>query len=312
MSIQAPPLRLLTGIALCLGLFGCRDAPPGIRVSTWNVKNLFDAVADGGEYAEFDPRQSDWSEAAYQARLNALGPAVEILARDTDLLVLTELENERVASDVMRAGLSATRLRFPAAADDPGAATSAALYSRWPLTDVRRHRSSSAPRMIMEARVDAPAGSLSVFLVHAKSRRGGGSDAAAGGGETRRQELRTLVIAMQRSAAAGYLPVAVGDFNAPLAEISAAEPRLTGQPVAPGTYRFRGEWIQLDHVLLLAAPDSGPGAPEALRVTAESVRSEPFADSAGNPSGMVHGARGLSDHLPVRAVITGLGAVPPH
>ncbi len=299
LSISA--LRALVVVAGAL-LCGCSVGAPVLRVSTWNVENLFDGVSDGGEYPEFDPARSDWSARDYQRRLDTLGPALELLARETDLLVVTELENPRVASDLMVAALPATRLRFTAAVDDPDAATCTALYSRWPIVAARRHRSGSAPRLILELRVESPYGPLALFLVHAKSRRAA-TTAEAGGSEIRAQEFRTLALAMDRASGQGLIPIAAGDFNAPFAEIVAVQPGLRGMSAEPGTYRFRGEWMQLDHVLLW-----GP----AGEISAEAVRALPFADDAGNPSGAGHGYAGLSDHLPLRAVISFPGEALPH
>ena len=64
-----------------------------VKVATYNVENLFDAVIQGSEYNEYTPKHN-WTERMVQIKLNHTAEVICDL--DADILGLQEVENETI------------------------------------------------------------------------------------------------------------------------------------------------------------------------------------------------------------------------
>ena len=103
---MAPPLRAVITIAVtsaaAVSLGSCNAGHPRLTLITYNVEDLFDAVADGGEYPEYRDERT-WDEAAYHHKLAAVADALHVAAAGgANLLLLQEVEGARVAGDLHR------------------------------------------------------------------------------------------------------------------------------------------------------------------------------------------------------------------
>jgi len=91
-------------ILLFLSCASCifSDLKPKFSLASYNVKSLFDDEDSFLEFEEFSIKNGKWSEALYQKRLNLLVEAIlEINSKGPDILVLLEIENKRVLSDLL-------------------------------------------------------------------------------------------------------------------------------------------------------------------------------------------------------------------
>jgi hypothetical protein len=301
-----------------------------VVVACWNVDNLFDEVADGGEYPEFDPARG-WTRAQFWLRCDALGRVIRTLGdRGPDILVLEEVENGRTAAVLADRFLPdlGYHHRFQAPDAVPGIKT--VVFSRFaPLRTGLFYPPSfdaiDPLRPLVEAEFDLGGRSLVVLGNHWKSRIP--SPRATEG--LRRESARLLArrIAVLDARPDHPLVLAAGDFNTSL-ELSrpwddhalasgpsavAGETALVVYPGRgaarassrlgavwdpwetvsdpAGSYLYQGTWDRLDHVFVSAA---------SLRCPDWSVAS--FAVKAYAPKPLAYGPRtpdGVSDHFPL-------------
>lgn len=296
-----------------------------ISVLTFNAGNVFDAEIDGDEYPEYRPPK--WSREFYEKRLVAVGQALQRAASSADVIVLQEVENERVVKDLQRYYLPA--FKYAAVTDNEHSATEVALLSRIRITAAKTHSVDAlgsaalrSLRPVLDVRLSVsfakaigttqnknqpePQTELQILAVHLKSKRA--SRGAVSSDEMRRRQYLLLAAADDASVPT----LIVGDFNdeSPARSLAAAGGAATSPNVsayknardftnAPvtGTFYFRNEWEQIDHVLM-------DGAFAAAVRSAESVivAREPFVNAKGLPNRVIDGKsgpRGVSDHLPL-------------
>ncbi|GAB6090712.1 endonuclease/exonuclease/phosphatase family protein [Spirochaeta dissipatitropha] len=117
--------------------------PESLVIMTYNLHNLFDAVCDGSEYPEFCPESGNWDETAYHARLDDFGRVIRGIkgtaGQGPDILVLTEIENQRVVEDLRRRALGERRYPYYAVTDVAENAIEIAVLSRIPFDSPRIH-----------------------------------------------------------------------------------------------------------------------------------------------------------------------------
>ena len=146
-----------------------------LNIMTWNVHNLFDGKDDGYEYAEF-LESTGWSAEKYTGRVNAVCAAIETVKPRPDVILFQEIESLKVLEDI---ALSASRGYFwKHFANNPGAALGLGILSRLPLLDARVHSitadGDTAPRPVLEARIEMEGKAFVIFTCHWKSKAGGG------------------------------------------------------------------------------------------------------------------------------------------
>jgi endonuclease/exonuclease/phosphatase family metal-dependent hydrolase len=176
--------RFLAGsMVLVSALGGCQDrgereTPAVFSASVWNVQALFDGEETGDEYDDYQDA-AGWNREKYSARLTALSRAIPLLTEKgaPDLLGLVEIENAGIPEDLVRGPLAKSGYTETFFANVPGAALGLAFLSRLPLVQARVHSVSSggetAPRPVLEIRIEPQGKPLIVFLCHWKSKVGG-------------------------------------------------------------------------------------------------------------------------------------------
>lgn len=241
----------------------------------YNVENLFDTVHDDGKQdTEFLPSSSHhWTPWRYWRKLNHVGQAIMACgengddSRIPDMVVLTEVENDSVMHDLTRRS-PLRRARYDyvmTSSPDHRGIDVALLYSPFSFRLLRSHAISVAPpnghrptRDILYASGILMSGdTLHVVAVHAPSRAGGES-------YTKPYRLRVAqklchIVDSVNNVCQNPLVIMAGDFNDystdesirlllsnGMEEISANAKGANG---ARGTYRYRGEWGSLDHIL---------------------------------------------------------------
>ena len=183
-------LLLLAGSLVSCSSDGSSDnEPTAFTAALWNVQNLFDAQDNGNEYSEFR-ESADWNEEKYKARLTAISQAISGITRGEpssngnsskqtfpDLIGFVEIENLGVLEDLSSGGLSKQGYNWAAFANIPGSPIGLGLMSRYPITDIRAHsitiENDTAPRPVLEIRIEPKGEPLIFLLCHWKSKVGG-------------------------------------------------------------------------------------------------------------------------------------------
>ncbi len=177
------------------------------KVASYNVENLFDAVREGTEYAEYLPGKHGWSARMAEKKLNYIAEVLCDL--DADIVGLQEVENERIFGQLQkhlkRVGCP---YRYGVITAKKNASVQVALLSRFPIKDHKDIRVSYADgvRDILEADVVVERYPLKLFVNHWKSRSNRGY-------ESRRiayaKALRKRIEALPK----GSEYIILGDFN---------------------------------------------------------------------------------------------------
>jgi endonuclease/exonuclease/phosphatase family metal-dependent hydrolase len=206
-------------LASC-GAFRGAAGKPGVFIAAeWNAQALFDGRESGNEYGEY-LEAAGWTPEKYAARITAVSRAIPRMVRGEpapkktktpDLIGFAEIENAGVLEDLAGGALPGQGYCWAAFANLPGFSLGIGFLSRYPITEVRAHSitvgEDTAPRPVLEARVN-PRGKPLVFLLcHWKSKLG--DDNAAGAmrrssarvarrrlGELKEAEPETPVIVM--------------------------------------------------------------------------------------------------------------------
>ena len=157
------------------------EAPAFFVAAEWNLQALFDGQENGNEYGEY-LESAGWTAEKYRARLVSISQALARIVPEgeqgiPDLIGFVELENAGVLEDLAQGDLSKYGYSWIAFANNPGSSLGVGFLSRYPITESRAHSITSgketAPRPILEIRVE-PGGKPLVFLLcHWKSKLGG-------------------------------------------------------------------------------------------------------------------------------------------
>ncbi len=283
-----------------------------------NCENLFDCSHDSlKQDEEFTPEGTrHWTQTRYWQKLNHIGQAILSCSRELpDLVALCEVENDSVVRDLTRRSLlrNAGYSYLMTCSPDVRGLDVALLYqpaSFRPLCyeeiEVPPMKNMRPTRHILYIKgIDAAADTLHLFVVHAPSRYGGERQTRP----FRRRFVEVLLAALQP--VQNQRVIVAGDFNdyddspslkmledGGLVNVSA---RATGQHgVARGTYRFRGEWHSLDHVLV--SSQLRPCVRQVYINDASFLLEEEPVYGGSRPHRTYQGyryQRGYSDHLPL-------------
>jgi len=150
----------------------------------WNVQALFDGEENGNEYSDF--RESAlWNREKYTARLTAISGAILKMTEEgaalktavPDFIGFVEVENAGVLKDLASGVLSKHGYNWTAFATLPGSPLGLGVLSRFPLTEARAHSitvgKDTAPRPVLELRIEPRGRPLVFLLCHWKSKLGG-------------------------------------------------------------------------------------------------------------------------------------------
>ncbi len=149
-----------------------------IRIISYNVENIFDAVDDGSEYDEYDPGKGNWDESLYNTRLVNLSEVIKTSCRGgPDIIALQEIENVHVADDLVKLYLKGMGYTSIVVTEKEKSAVQIGIISRMEFTSVMVHEVSmegtGGGRPILEVSIKTDAGTLFLFNNHWKSRLGG-------------------------------------------------------------------------------------------------------------------------------------------
>lgn len=254
------------------------------RVMEYNVENLFDTLhSQGCNDTEFTPTGSkQWSEPKYWGKLSRIGRVIAAVGGETppDLVALIEVENDSVVSNLTRR----TKLRrlgydyIITHSLDTRGINVALLYqpARFRPFRVDTLRVLPPPNLKITPSRDLlhvagelfTGDTLDVIVCHFPSRRL--QKLSAKYRMKVAKSLRTYADSLMQHRACPYL-LLTGDFNTwypqkdlvcglqvKLPESSSVERRqlylmshhLIASNGITGTYRFQGEWNQLDHFIV--------------------------------------------------------------
>ncbi len=299
------------------GTFGSR-----VTVMTYNTQTFFDAVEDGTEFSEFRGTKSLWSAEKYEARLDRLREVILLCGaeagqesdRGPDIVVLEEVENERVLRDLCNRlphrGAYANAVFVP---PDPGSAFGSAILTRYPVESLSVHSvggTGAVLRPLLEVRIKTGASSIVVFAVHWKSKAGGDDTGVL---RLLQEKLLRDRIALLEAAEPDTPYLACGDFNQKLNEFTLLEgiPNcwdgwlsscISGAEDGPeGSYNYQGNWETIDHFFCSPVLFDGNGSDVSKFAVVShkpllTVESLPFRYELFN-------GQGYSDHLPLVLVI---------
>jgi endonuclease/exonuclease/phosphatase family metal-dependent hydrolase len=319
-------------LALCL--CGCSADLQGLdpetfKVLSYNVQNLMDATLDGTEYPEYRPSE-DWTEENYLLRLKTLSTVlVSRTIGMCDVLVLQEVENGTVVSDLLHRHLARRGYCWYATASDTDGPISLAIVSVTKPREVYVHGVPGA-RPVLEAVFDTASGPVTIFALHAKSQIGDPEETEA----LRIETARTIGGALARKDEEGTV-LLCGDFNedptsfaegdgsqtalVPVTErrfIDAGSLGVTGDRElvyadtwycpyldpsttlsVPGSCHFSGQWHRYDQILGNGSLFDRKGWEyDSFAVAAPSPCSNPDGTPA---SWNLATKNGVSDHYPV-------------
>jgi endonuclease/exonuclease/phosphatase family metal-dependent hydrolase len=186
-----------------------------LSIAVWNLQAFFDGTETGLEYDEY-LEDAGWSAEKYQARLTALGRAVDAIA-DTapPILALVEVENAGVLQTLAETTLAGHGYTWAFFAAHPGGSLGVGILSRYPLFNTRLHSVSSdagvIPRPVLEAWIRVRDSSIVLFVCHWKSKLGSEDATEA----LRRSAARVLLRRMREIEAEtpGTPVIIMGDLN---------------------------------------------------------------------------------------------------
>ncbi|MDR2095897.1 MAG: endonuclease/exonuclease/phosphatase family protein [Treponema sp.] len=191
------------------------DGQDTLNIAVWNLQAFFDGTETGFEYDEY-LEEAGWSAEKYQARLTALGKAVEAIADNAPpILALIEVENAGVLQTLAESALSGHGYAWTFFAAHPGSSLGIGLLSRYPLFDTRLHSVSSdagvIPRPVLEAWVNVRETPIALFVCHWKSKLGSEDVTEA----LRRSAARVILRRIREieAAAPGTPVIIMGDLN---------------------------------------------------------------------------------------------------
>jgi endonuclease/exonuclease/phosphatase family metal-dependent hydrolase len=287
-----------------------------------NCENLFDYRHDEGkDDTEYLPEATrHWTKKRYWKKLNNIAQELLSTCDDgiPDLIALCEVENDSVLNDLTRRSLlrNAGYEYLMTCSPDVRGIDVALLYSPFSFAPVRSYPLRVAPVEGMRPTRDilyvcgqiASGDSLHIFVVHAPSRYGG---------ERYSQPFRRAVadrLCLSLDSIRAITPDAqiliAGDFNdrpdSPMLQqicrqsIRNLTKDARGQNGVRGTYRYKGEWECIDHIL--ASPNIYNKVDTAYIHAPKFLLEEEKLYGGLHPRRTYNGMRhqdGYSDHLPL-------------
>ena len=256
---------------------------------SYNVQLLFDSVDNGDEYSPYTLAEG-YSDALYQKRLESLSQALlQYQSIDPDIIVLQEIENDRVVVDVIDQYLKSRGFSYYVVSDNPSSPIEIAIISRYKIVDAHIH-SISQQRPIVEAVIDVRGEQIRLFALHLRSQREGFEESE----KERVKSVKALssIIDEYNNSHVPLPCIIAGDFNESITsyeqyggslqtalrpydtlivddDITKGSLFVTGAIVneknwysfyldptqmnrlsVPGSYYYQGLWESFDHILL--------------------------------------------------------------
>ena len=211
-------LSVIFVLAGCEVISPNKPAEPEIIIAaSWNIQALFDGQEAGNEYEEYREK-AGWTSEKYKARINTISQAIQQMIQTDktavpDIIGLVEVENAGVLEDLAKGSLSKYSYKWTAFSNIPDLSLGLGILSRFPITDIKSHSitvgEDTAPRPVLEVRIE-PRGEPLVFLLcHWKSKLG--KDTEALRRASARVVHRRLLELKQREV--GTPVIIMGDLN---------------------------------------------------------------------------------------------------
>lgn len=254
-------LPTIAALIITLSAMGFERAP--FTIVELNCENLFDTIHDDGkDDHEFLPTSKrQWTRQRYWRKLNNIGRTILSSTSGDhlpDLVALVEVENDTVMHDLTHRSLlrEAGYEYILTNSDDERGIDVALLYQPYSFRIIDTLTISfPATRSVLFVRGERLQGdTLDIFILHMPSRRGDNA--------SRKQLRQDIAQAIITHSPTDENIIVLGDFNdyadgrvirsfldAGFIHASKdAPPR--GDERATGTYKFRGHWGSLDHILM--------------------------------------------------------------
>lgn len=287
---------------------------PPLRIMQWNVENLFDcnddSLHDDSEFLSQSPKQ--WTRERYWRKQEALGRVIMGVGgnRPVSLVGLCEVENDSVMYDLtQRSVLRSMRYAYIMTnSSDVRGIDVALMYQplrfrilAWHSVRIPslEHGFKPTRDLLWACGITDTKDTLHVIVCHLPSRRAG--NIANHHRLLAAQTLANLTDSIGR----GKNIIVMGDFNAPphdpifrvLNTLHDAVPQQ--RHPHEGTYRYRGMWSWIDHILLSSSL--------LKRTTPVHLYSAPWMQEKDSNGGWhprrtylgTHYHAGVSDHVPI-------------
>jgi len=178
-----------------------------IKIATYNVENLFDALYQGTEYEEYIPGKHNWNRRMVEIKLNHVAEVLCDL--DADIVGLQEIENEKIFKRLnRRLERVGCGYKYSAITHKKGAPIQVALLSRYPIKKKNEIQVSYSARVrnILEVTLEVQKKPLTLFVNHWKSK-------AYKGYESKRMKYAKALQARIARLSPAKEYIALGDFN---------------------------------------------------------------------------------------------------
>ena len=317
-------IKIIITLAGCWLVLGTAIAQRPFTIVEYNVENIFDTRHDEGKQdEEYLPEATRcWTEKRYWKKLNQVSKAILSCSKESipDLVALCEVENDSCLRDLTKRSLLRNAGYEYVMTNSPDArgVDVALMYSPFSFCLLRSYglriqtiEGMRPTRDILYACGELQSGdTLHVFVVHAPSRHGGekASRPFRLQAADRLSQAVDSIFTLSPDAAIFI----TGDFNdyhdSPALQqlyrhnLKNVTRQATGKYGVKGTYRYKGEWNSLDHMLV--SPVVGE------RVESTFIQSEKFLLEKDKfyggylPMRTYKGMKyqkGYSDHLPLVA-----------
>ena len=172
-----------------------------LRILSWNMYLMCDDVETGSEMAPFISALG-YGPTQYRKRIRNTVDILSTPDYESDIILLQEVESEKVLKDMLEAGLSRSGFKFYGLLqiDSP---ISVGYISKYKPIRTLIH-GSLEDRPILELVFNISGETIHIFNLHARSRVHGGYES--------REEMFTLLDHLMKERST-HLTLAVGDFN---------------------------------------------------------------------------------------------------
>lgn len=271
-SVYSGRAWFLLVIMVLSSAFVHQSAAQRLTFVEYNVENIFDTRHDEGKQdEEFLPEATrQWTEKRYWKKLDRIGKSILSTSDEgiPDLIALCEVENDQTLTDLTKRSLLRNAGYEYVMTNSPDArgVDVALIYSPFSFGLIRSYglrietiEGMRPTRDILYACGELQSGdTLHVFVVHAPSRHGGEKASRP----FRLQAADRLLQAVDsiRAITPDVRILVSGDFNdyhdsPALVRIGQHNLRniskeARGSYGVKGTYRYKGEWNSLDHILV--------------------------------------------------------------
>ena len=172
-----------------------------LTILSWNMYLMHDDVETGHEMAPFISSMGYGAD-QYRQRIRKTVDILSTKEYEADIILLQEIESEKVLKDMLEAGLNRNGYRYFGLLENNSPIT-VGYISRYMPIETHIH-SSLEDRPIMELVFSVSGERIHVFNLHARSR--------ISGGYRSRREMFILLDQLMKDRS-GHLAIAVGDFN---------------------------------------------------------------------------------------------------